>query len=50
MVSIKLFFGLSYLSIPNTFALAGILGGTIMLTIVVILNVITMMQVLRVAK
>eukprot|EP00347_Sterkiella_histriomuscorum_P007475 403348775 len=50
MVSIKLFFGLSYLSIPNTFALAGVLGGTLMLSIVVFLNVITMMQVLQVAR
>ncbi|CDW82702.1 UNKNOWN [Stylonychia lemnae] len=50
MISIKLFFGLSYLSIPNTFSLGGVIGGTVMLTVVVCLNLITMMQVLSVGN
>lgn len=50
MVTLKLFFGLSYLSLPNTFALSGIIGGMIMLTFVVTLNLITMNQCLEVVK
>lgn len=50
MVSIKLSFGLSYLSLPHTFSTGGIVGGALMLSLVVTLNIITMMQVLRVAK
>lgn len=50
MVSIKLFFGLSYLSVPNTFRLGGIIGGAFLLTFVVIVNLITMLQCLAVAS
>jgi amino acid permease len=50
MVSIKLFFGLSYLSMPNTFRLGGVIGGTILLTFVVTINLVTMLQCLAVAK
>ncbi|CDW86143.1 UNKNOWN [Stylonychia lemnae] len=49
-VSMKLFFGLSYLSIPNTFKLAGVIGGVIMLSFVTIINFLTMNQCLSVAK
>ena len=50
MISMKIFFGLSYLSIPNIFKLAGIIGGSIGLTFVVIINYITMLQCLMVAS
>jgi amino acid permease len=49
MVSVKLFFGISYLSLPNTFAQCGLLGGIILFTTVIILNAITMLQILKVA-
>eukprot|EP00347_Sterkiella_histriomuscorum_P019860 403340031 len=49
LVSMKLFFGLSYLSIPNSFLLGGVIGGSFVLTFVVTLNYITMRQCLAVA-
>ena len=49
MVTIKLFFGLSYLSMPNTFRLTGIVGGVILMFTVALINLITMQQVLKVA-
>ncbi|TNV79332.1 hypothetical protein FGO68_gene802 [Halteria grandinella] len=50
MVTVKLFFGISYLSMPNTFAHCGILGGPILFTIVIGMNGITMMQLIRTSE
>jgi amino acid permease len=49
MVSVKLFFGISYLSLPNTFAQCGLAGGILLFTTVIFINGITMLQILRVA-
>lgn len=49
MTSVKLFFGISYLSLPNTFAQCGLLGGIVLFTTVIIINGVTMMQLLKVA-
>lgn len=50
MVSVKLFFGISYLSMPNTFAHCGLAGGIILFTVVIFLNLITMMQLMTLAE
>jgi amino acid permease len=49
MVSVKLFFGLSYLSLPNTFAQCGVLGGILLFSTVIAINGITMLQILKVS-
>ena len=49
MTTAKLFFGNAYLSIPNTFSFAGIIGGLIMFPLVGALNCYTMLQILKVA-
>ena len=49
MVSVKLFFGISYLSLPNTFAQCGLVGGILLFTVVIVINAITMLQILKVA-
>ncbi|TNV80889.1 hypothetical protein FGO68_gene16300 [Halteria grandinella] len=49
-VSVKLFFGISYLSMPNTFAQCGIFGGIALFTIMIVVNGMTMMQLLKVAE
>ncbi|CDW90188.1 UNKNOWN [Stylonychia lemnae] len=49
IISMKSFLGLSYLSIPTTFKLAGIVGGPIMLTVVTLINFLTMNQCLEVS-
>ncbi len=46
MISVKLFFGISYLSMPNTLAQCGIVGGIFLFVFVMGLNGITMMQLL----
>ena len=50
MVTVKLFFGISYLSMPNTFAQCGLIGGILLFTIVITINGITMLQILKVAE
>lgn len=50
MVSVKLFFGLSYLSLPNTFSQCGVLGGIVLFSTVIMINAITMLQILKVAS
>ena len=50
MVSVKLFFGISYLSLPNTFAQCGLVGGILLFTVVIVINAITMLQILKVAE
>lgn len=42
MNTAKLFFGNAYLSIPNTFMFAGLIGGLLMFSLVGILNCYTM--------
>lgn len=49
MVSVKLFFGISYLSLPNTFSQCGLLGGVLLFTVVILINGVTMLQILKVA-
>ena len=49
MVSVKLFFGISYLSLPNTFAQCGLLGGIVLFSTVLVINAISMLQILKVA-
>jgi amino acid permease len=49
MTSVKLFFGISYLSLPNTFAQCGLIGGIMLFTTVIFINAFTMMQLLKVA-
>ena len=49
MVTVKLFFGISYLTMPNTFALTGIIGGIGLFSSVILLNLITMMMLLTMA-
>ncbi|TNV79360.1 hypothetical protein FGO68_gene9979 [Halteria grandinella] len=48
-VTVKLFFGISYLSMPNTFAQCGLVGGILLFTFVITINGITMLQILKVA-
>lgn len=43
MVTVKLFFGISYLSMPNTFSHCGLFGGMLLFTIVIGMNGITML-------
>ena len=50
MVTVKLFFGISYLSMPNTFAHCGLIGGIMLFSIVIVMNGITMMQLLKTAE
>eukprot|EP00347_Sterkiella_histriomuscorum_P016346 403353544 len=50
MVSVKLFFGISYLSMPNTFAQAGMFGGILLFSLVIVINGFTMMQILKVSE
>lgn len=50
MVSVKLFFGISYLSLPNTFAQCGLLGGVLLFTMVLMINGFTMLQILKVSE
>lgn len=50
MMTVKLFFGISYLSMPNTFAHCGIIGGNLLFTIVIGMNGITMLQLLSVSE
>jgi hypothetical protein len=42
MNTAKLFFGNAYLSIPNTFMFAGVIGGIMMFSLVGALNCYTM--------
>ena len=49
MNTAKLFFGNAYLSIPNTFMFAGVIGGMLMFGLVGLLNCYTMILNLRVA-
>jgi amino acid permease len=49
MNTVKLFFGNAYLSIPNTFMFAGLIGGLLMFSLVGALNCYTMIQILKVA-
>jgi len=42
-VTVKLFFGISYLSMPNTFAQCGLIGGILLFTIVISINGLTML-------
>ena len=49
MVSVKLFFGISYLSLPNTFSQCGLIGGIVLFTTVLIINGVAMLQILKVA-
>lgn len=49
-VTVKLFFGISYLSMPNTFAQCGLIGGIILFTTVITINGVTMLQILKVAN
>ena len=44
MISVKLFFGISYLSMPNTLAQCGIIGGISLFVFVMGLNGLTMLQ------
>jgi amino acid permease len=46
MVTVKLFFGISYLAMPNIFAHAGWFGGIMLYTIAILLNGYTMTQLL----
>jgi len=50
IVSVKLFFGISYLSLPNTFAQCGLVGGIVLFTTVIMVNAVTMLQILRVSE
>ena len=50
MNTVKLFFGNAYLSIPNTFVFAGLIGGILMFSLVGALNCYTMIQILKVAE
>ena len=50
MVTVKLFFGISYLTMPNTLARTGIIGGIVLFSSVIILNYITMIQLLTIAS
>ena len=50
MNTAKLFFGNAYLSIPNTFMFAGLIGGILMFSLVGALNCYTMIQLLKVAE
>ena len=43
MISVKLFFGISYLSMPNTLAQCGIVGGICLFVFVMGLNGLTML-------
>lgn len=43
IVSVKLFFGISYLSLPNTFAQSGLVGGIVLFTTVIMVNAVTML-------
>lgn len=49
-VTVKLFFGISYLSMPNTFAQCGLIGGILLFSLVITINGITMLQILKVAE
>ena len=49
MITVKLFFGISYLSMPNTFLQAGLVGGIILFTLVIFLNGVTMIQLLMIS-
>ena len=49
MNTAKLFFGNAYLSIPNTFMFAGVIGGILMFSLVGALNCYTMIQILKIA-
>ncbi len=49
-VTVKLFFGISYLSMPNTFAQCGLIGGILLFTIVITINGITMLQIIKVSE
>ena len=49
MNTAKLFFGNAYLSIPNTFMFAGVIGGILMFSLVGALNCYTMIQILKTA-
>ena len=50
MISTKLFFGISYLSMPNTFQQCGILGGILLFVVVMGLNGVTMLQLLKTSE
>lgn len=50
MVTVKLFFGISYLSMPNTFAHCGMFGGILLFSIVIGMNGITMLQLLKTSE
>ena len=50
MVSVKLFFGISYLSLPNTFAQCGLVGGIVLFSTVLVINAIAMLQILKVSE
>ncbi|CDW75582.1 UNKNOWN [Stylonychia lemnae] len=50
MVSVKLFFGISYLSMPNTFGQTGLIGGILLFTVIITLNTFTMNQILAVSE
>ncbi len=50
MVTVKLFFGISYLSMPHTFSHTGILGGILLFSLVIGMNGITMLQLLRTSE
>jgi amino acid permease len=50
MVTVKLFFGISYLSMPNVFSHCGILGGPLLFAIVIGMNGVTMLQLIRTSE
>lgn len=50
MVTVKLFFGISYLSMPNTFSHCGIFGGILLFSIVIGMNGLTMLQLLKTSE
>ena len=44
MITVKLFFGISYLAMPSVFSLTGELGGILLYTTALILSAYTMIQ------
>lgn len=50
MITVKLFFGISYLAMPNVFSHAGWFGGIFLYSSVLVLNGYTMIQLLRISE
>lgn len=50
MITVKLFFGISYLSMPNTVSQCGLIGGAVLFLIVIGINGITMLQLVKISE